>query len=154
MTDNEIIRILTDYGNQCRPEIISEAINLINRQKAEIERLKVLVDEMGSYFPSCINCEGKTPLGERTDKCVYVLDDYDFDYCTRRGIDNIHAIEAENHSLKEQIKVAKAEVIKEFVERFKTIATVVHKTHSGNRWYEIDDNDIDNLVKEKTEVEE
>ena len=66
-----------------------DTIDLINRQKAEIGRLQVLVDEMSGYFPSCINCEGKTTLGERTDKCVYVFDDYDFDYCTRRGLDNI-----------------------------------------------------------------
>ena len=40
MTDNEIIKILTDYGTQCKPEVISAAISLINRQKAEIEKLK------------------------------------------------------------------------------------------------------------------
>ena len=41
MTDNEIIKILTDYGTQCKPEVISAAISLINRQQAEIERLKI-----------------------------------------------------------------------------------------------------------------
>ena len=40
ITDNEIIKILTDYGTQCKPEVISAAISLINRQKAEIEKLK------------------------------------------------------------------------------------------------------------------
>ena len=40
MTDNEIIKILTDYGTQCKPEVISAAISLINRQKEEIEKLK------------------------------------------------------------------------------------------------------------------
>lgn len=40
MTDNEIIKILTDYGTQCKTEVISAAISLINRQKAEIEMLK------------------------------------------------------------------------------------------------------------------
>ena len=40
MTDNEIIKILTDYGTQCKPEVVSAAISLINRQKAEIEKLK------------------------------------------------------------------------------------------------------------------
>ena len=46
MTDNEIIKILTDYGTQCKPEVISAAISLINRQQAEIERLKAFK----SYF--------------------------------------------------------------------------------------------------------
>lgn len=38
MTDNEIIKILIDYGTQCKPYVISAAINLINRQQAEIEK--------------------------------------------------------------------------------------------------------------------
>lgn len=46
MIDTEIIRILTDYKTQCRSEIIGEAIDLINRQKAEIERLKVDLQSM------------------------------------------------------------------------------------------------------------
>ena len=41
MTDNEIIRVLIDYGTQCKQEGISEAIDLINRQKAENDSLKV-----------------------------------------------------------------------------------------------------------------
>ena len=46
MIDTEIIRILTDYGTQCRPEIIGEAIDLINRYKAEIERLSIELTAM------------------------------------------------------------------------------------------------------------
>ena len=41
MTDNEIIGVLIDYGTQCKQEVISEAIDLINRQKAENDSLKV-----------------------------------------------------------------------------------------------------------------
>ena len=48
-------------------------------------------------------------------------------------------------------KTAKSEVVKDFVEKFKRKATVVHKTHSGKHWYEIDDNEIDNIVKEMPE---
>ena len=39
MTDNEIIKILIDYGTQCKPYVISAAIDLINRQQAEINKL-------------------------------------------------------------------------------------------------------------------
>lgn len=42
MTDNEIIKILIDYGTQCKPYVISEAIDLITRQQEEIEKLKKL----------------------------------------------------------------------------------------------------------------
>ena len=68
---------------------------------AEIERLKNLVETMSDYFPACINCEGKTPLGERTDKCVYLIDDTE--YCTKRGIENIAHIVKENKSQKAEI---------------------------------------------------
>ena len=50
MTDNEIIKILTDYGTQCKPEVISAAISLINRQKAEIERLRKEVNLVSIQF--------------------------------------------------------------------------------------------------------
>ncbi len=48
----------------------------------------------------------------------------------------------------------KSEAIKEFMDEFKTKATVVHKSYSGIHYYETDDNEIDNLVKEKTEIKE
>ena len=50
MTDNEIIKILTDYGTQCKPEVVSAAISLINRQKAEIERLRKEVNLVSIQF--------------------------------------------------------------------------------------------------------
>lgn len=83
-----------------------------SRLKAEIERLQELVDDMGDYFPACINCEGKTEIGERIDKCVYLIDNTN--YCTKRGIANIAAIRNENLSLKEQLQTARAEAITEF----------------------------------------
>ncbi len=48
-------------------------------------------------------------------------------------------------------KIIKSEAIKEFAERLKRKITAVHKTRSGKHWYEMDDEDIDNLVKEMTE---
>ena len=50
-------------------------------------------------------------------------------------------------------ETAKSEAVKKFTERFKRKATIVHKTHSGKHWYEIDDDEIDNILKEMTEVE-
>ena len=100
MTDNEIIRVLIDYGTQCKQEVISEAIDLINRQKAEIERLK----------------HRKTELQIRN----------------------------------QELQHEKSEAIKEFAEKLKEKSwigmweTVAH----------VDVDEIDNLVKEMTEVNE
>ena len=42
----------------------------------------------------------------------------------------------------------KSETIKEFAEKIKRKATIVHTTHSGIYYYEIDDNEIDSIIKE------
>ena len=113
MTDNEIIKALecchTDVY-QCEEcpiktacysldvSLDSLALDLINRQKEEIKKLQDLVDEMMGFFPACIGCEGKTEIGERTDKCVYMLGDTT--YCVKRGIENIYRIMKENELLK------------------------------------------------------
>ena len=97
------IGILRDISQVC-----ARAYDEINRQKAEIEQLQTLVNEMGDYFPACIGCEGKTTLGERTDKCVYEIDNTN--YCTKRGITNITSIITENRELKAEIERLKAEV--------------------------------------------
>ena len=131
MTDSEIIKALeccTTNGATCKdcPAFVKVdrsnckkyfrgALDLINRQKAEIERLQELVNDMGDYFPACINCEGKTEFGERTDECVYLIDNTN--YCTKRGITNIVAIQKENRSLKEELKTAKAEAYRECMAR-------------------------------------
>ena len=121
MTDNEIIKAMQCVmGNDvscseceyqkvlpfpsCRNMCAKNALGLINRQKAEIERLKKNIDGLNIFTT---------------------------DY----------------------IKVIRLQVMKEFVEEFKRKATVVHKTHSGKYWYEIDDDEIDNILKEMMEVE-
>ena len=117
-------------------ETLEDAIKLIKKKQAEIERLKALVDEMSDYFPACIGCEGKTTLGERTDECVYLIDNTE--YCAKRGIENIGRIMKENTALKSEIErlelliqslnlvivnlnkeveTTKSEAIKEFAEK-------------------------------------
>ena len=91
----------TDMG--CDENIHTNALDLINRQKAEIERLK------------------ETPISQDT-------------------IDGF-----------------KADVIKEFVERFKKKAKVEiycdNTLPSSRETYCIEEDGIDNIVKEMTEVE-
>ncbi len=68
----------------------------------EVELLQEMVDTMSDYFPCCIDCEGKTVFGERTDKCVYLIDNTN--YCAKRGIENIARILKENAEQKEEIE--------------------------------------------------
>lgn len=122
LTDTEIVKALECCGieeancrncifnlqNNCRIFLEKEALECINRQKAEIEQLQTLVNEMSDYFPACIGCEGKTTLGERTDKCVYEIDNTN--YCTKRGITNIVSIRNENRELKAEIERLKTKL--------------------------------------------
>lgn len=97
----EALEIMTMDVNSLTSE--RDALNeMVAEQKAEIGRLRSLVDTMSDYFPACINCEGKTPLGERTDKCVYLIDDTE--YCAKRGIETIARIVKENKSQKAEIE--------------------------------------------------
>ena len=64
---------------------------------------------------------------------------YTVEYCLRK-------------ELKTELKTAKSEAIKEFMDSFKRNAIIVHKTHSGKHWYEINNEELDNLAKEMAEV--
>lgn len=172
------VQAVLDLINQQQAEIEKLNVELVgmrgacesykmhyDKAQAEVERLKALVDEMSVYFPTCIGCEGKTTLGERTDKSVYLVDDTE--YCAKRGISNIANIMKENEALKTEIellrkakaedvsrayKIAKSEAIKEFAERLKEKGAPV----TGGKGFEgvfvmCSNLVIDNLVKEMTE---
>lgn len=74
--------------------------------KQHYDELVDLIEELSSFFPCCLNCEGKTVIGERTDKCVYAIGRTPDDilYCADRGIKNILDIQKENKMLKEQLQ--------------------------------------------------
>ena len=136
LTDNEItikalkelLEVMLSEGDLQRTSTVSHTIDLIDKLEAKYKELQELVNDMGGYFPACIECEGKTPLGERTDKCVYMLDNTN--YCTKRGISNIVAIQKENRSLKAEnerlsritrnlVGEIKAEAYQECIEKLK-----------------------------------
>ena len=103
-------------------------IDLINHQKAENERLNIELQSMRSAANSY--------------KMHYEKAQIEIDRL-QKNIDGLN-IFTTNH-----IKVIRLQAMKEFAEELKRKATVVHKTHSGKHWYEIDDNKIDNIIKEK-----
>lgn len=82
--------------------LIKTVADLVNRLKAKAEQLQALVNEMSDYFPTCIDCEGKTEFGERTDECVYLMNTTN--YCAKRGVMNISSIRSENRKLKAEIE--------------------------------------------------
>lgn len=94
----------------CKEEILQNALDLINRQKTEIERLK----ERISYLEESIDCSRK-----------------------------------EYNSLLQKLQHARAEAIKEFAERLKSVQT--QGFWEENAYVSVDD--IDNLVEEMTEEE-
>ena len=148
MTDNEIIKALERIaswvcdeckfhgemcdGDKCEKVIADNALDLINYQKAENERLNIELQSMRSAANSY--------------KMHYEKAQIEIDRL-QKNIDGLN-IFTTNH-----IKVIRLQAMKEFAEELKRKATVVHKTHSGKHWYEIDGYEIDNIFKEMTEVE-
>ena len=151
MTDNEIIKALercsTSYNcgdcpyycnaEDCPDPLMNDALDLINRQKAEIERLNKNYEEL-IYKTECLLCHA---TGNKFSKYTYTIqemisfvDDYIQDCC--------------DEVIEETKATAKSEAIKEFIDELKN--RVINK-------YEYTDirvfKEIDNLIKEMTEIE-
>ena len=164
MTDNEIIKSMQCViGNDancsectyqkvlpfpsCRMMCAKNALDLINRQKAEIERLKKNYEEL-IYKTECLLCHA---TGNKFSKYTYTtqemisfVDDYIQDCC--------------DEVIEETKATAKSEAIKEFAERLKEKLQwdvefdnkPVFESDIDKEYVPI----IDNLVKEMTEVEQ
>ena len=145
MTDNEIIKALEccfdgyceacafddDLNLKCKDNLIENALNLINRQKAEIERLQEQIGSLNKKYPCTVD------VGDNCLVYARSLDDYD------NLIGNISA-----------------EGIKEFWKKYRDTLVSNHQTYiclisktQKNIGYLYDDimSNGDNLVKEMTE---
>ena len=128
MTDNEIIKILTDYGTQCKPEVISAAISLINRQKAEIERLRKEVNLVSIQFQD---------LQERYEEAHAEIEQWKEE---ANKYQKLWCIAMDD------IEIAQSGAIQEFAERLKERQqTFIGDEYTYKFIYLIE---IDNLVKE------
>ena len=67
MTDNEIIKAL-EYCKDCSANLNVEIIDLINSQKAEIERLKKLLEEADVNYNKCAKRFYKEAIKEFADR--------------------------------------------------------------------------------------
>ncbi len=135
MTDNDIIKTLEccvhvgciecqfDDTPCCIDVLQRHVLDLINRQKAEIEKLKRKIKPLESIQE--ISPEAKHFVDTKADKVISLL----------------------NEAIKSQ-KQIKAEAIKEFAERLKSIREGCSFTFYSNRHF---CESIDNLVEEMTE---
>ena len=148
MTDNEIIKALKDeirranyiesYYIDCVDiGVFQNALDLINRQKAEIEELNKNCEEL-IYKIEYLLCHA---TGNKFSKYTYPIeemisfvDDYIQDCC--------------DEAIEETKANVKSEAMKEFAERLKE--KLQWDVEFDNKL--VFESDIDNLVKEMTEV--
>ncbi len=170
MTDEEIIKALKccndgvcEYcpisGNDCIQKSRDEAIDLINRQKAEIERLQKENEEANKLV-----LYGKTELEKGLNTLVEAEKLHRLDL-ERAKIQIRHEYEKEIELLQKRVKYgndlsdyvirgAKKEAIKEFAEKLKSKAN--HETYNDSydgKSFEytistVDFDDIDDVLKE------
>lgn len=166
MTDNEIIKALDSICNTVTDrlfELSRVTLDLINRQKAEIEQLKIVA---GGLEQALKNVTAE--VDRLFKECESKEEAYNKEFCLRKELKaEIERLENENKSIRycyEQAKsyndtlaesceknckkfnmTTRAESVKEFAERLK------EKYGTNSCIVIINNNDIDNLVKEMTE---
>lgn len=116
---------------------LKESRNTINRQKAEIEKLNKDCEDIIYKLEYLLSNATGNKFSKHTypiSDMVSYVNDYIQDCC--------------NEAVEEAKEAIKSKAIKEFSEKIKRKATIVHTTRSGIHYYEIDDNEIDSIVKE------
>lgn len=165
MTYNEIIKFIEYAINSAKgedgfKEIYWEKLEyilaLINRQKAEIDGLQRIVslsiDTQNEFSDTITEQKAEIErLNIELQSIRSAANSYKMHYEKAQiEIDRLQKnIDGLNIFTTNHIKVIRLQAMKEFAEELKRKATVVHKTHIGKHWYEIDDDEIDNIIKEK-----
>lgn len=134
---------IKDYeDNQCSRFIAEKALDLINRQKAEIERLQKEANLVSIQFQD---------MQERQEESQAEIDKLNAENMLTMSERN--AFRTSFYEILKQLKTAKSEAIKEFAERLKETITNEIDTYynsNGGGYYLAEDTieDIDNLVKQ------
>lgn len=85
---------------RCLDFLMEDALEWLKEQNR-------LIRELSDNIPCCDNCDGKTVLGERTDKCVYEIEGLDSVlYCAKRGIENCFGYRKKIEELEAKLKEA------------------------------------------------
>ena len=140
MADNEIIKAwgccipmserkcnecpYHEFRFRCITQLIKDTIDLINRQQAEIERLKSGIDDLDRKLSMADDC-----IAEKEADIVRF----------QKKVEELSEVLSD--SIRIRYKEIKSEAIKAFAERLK------EKKHELDRFI-LYDEDIDNLVKE------
>jgi peptidoglycan hydrolase CwlO-like protein len=147
LTDNEIIKALWccagKYpcggcpGEKVDCEIEPYALDLINRQKEQINGLIAAQETLQKYLAE------KQEQIEKLEK---------IEHFATKTIDTqqaeIKRLQHKNSELQHEILSCKAEAIKEFAERLKNNMIATHRRKDGFCIYDVNNEQIDNLVKE------
>ena len=112
MTDNEIIKALEAYNGYT---IIEYAIDLINRQKAEIERLKKNIDGLNIFTTNHIKVIRLQAIKELTEKLEYFVLNEDIEVVKPKCKDYESYINGANQ-FRHQIKNGINNLVKEMTE--------------------------------------
>ena len=156
MTDNEIIKALeccnhnhvwqkecfdceyATFEGQCGNELIKDALDLINRQKAEIDALRKTI--LDADYSSITALKAKESWHMENSIYIYQLNE------------RIDRLQADNSSMQSTlakmsmgVEQAKSEAIKEFAERLKAEQSFYDGQET--RIY-LTEKDLDNLLKE------
>ena len=117
MTDNEIIKALEEHLQKCQnikygarqkilvnSDFLKDALNLINRQKAEIESLIINKNAFGLGMKRLAE-DNKTIRAEAIKECAERLKEKTYPFPCAIGVENAVSLRAINDLVKEMTEV-------------------------------------------------
>ena len=152
MTDNEIIKVLECCvsakcicphtcpmlkNKECLTSLRKNALDLITRQQAEIERLQKEVNLVSMQFQD---------IQERQEESQAEIDKLNAENMLTMSERN--AFRNSFYEVSKQLKIAKSEAFKEFAEKLKEFMHNKFKALDEYEFEYITERDIDNFVKE------
>lgn len=170
-TDEEIVKALEVHsdtedpcvgrcpysGNPyCSSEMARDAIDLINRKKADVDKLQEVNADLNESLR--IACEANKDLQAEVEELEYdrklIFDEGKTWQKKANALQvELDAMRGAANSYKMHYENAKAEAIKDFAERLKQWQYESSDWSHGEHPYVVEVNEIDNLVAEMTEGE-
>ncbi len=150
-TDDDVIKTLKNAkykvdgvvtrGYYLSPETFNAVVDLIGRQKAEIESLQAVQADMTESLR--LAAEANKDMQAEIERLESL--------CEKIGIANDAKFER-ICVLQEDLETAKSEAVKEFAERLKAnMSNIARMEYGGNVYFCVGYDLIDSLVKEMTE---
>ena len=125
MEVEKMVELLRDRAMVGRMEVRDKQLMLEAADR--LEMLDERCTEFAGILPACEGCEGKTVLGERTDKCVYNIDD---GYCMDRARKNYFAMKTRVEESEKETEGAR-----EILEEIKNILLPIVYLDADGKWH-------------------